>query len=558
MPGVTGQSTPPPLAGYIEDPNNPGRWIIDTSAQEAGGGTIPQVAPITTQPTQAQPVPAFTYRAYEKLVLGFTNNTLNQASAFLWTFGDGTSSTQRHPIHQYAVAGTYVVILTAKNSAGQQASTSSIISVSYVSTAVDFTTVKSGLLVKFTDTSTKVGTRSWDFGEGTTSETTAPLHRYSTAGDYQVTLTIGGEEKINTVSVAEAAGGFSSVIWQDFVNTSYDVGNDALIKNAGASAFDADAISTQSITSAINGAGARFLLWANIINVVACGLSNGNPGQTLAAIDYAFVCTQTGDGELISIQENGVQVWTSVTFDEYLNARYSILVNALGEIEYYVEASDGMGGYLAAVLLYTSLVAPTFPLIVDTALYEQNAFAGIYIAEINEGGSVSPPELVAAFSVDVSTGDAPLTVTCTDLTTGTPTTWAWEDGQGGTSAAQNPSFVYDTPGVYTIRLTASTALGSSVYQVTVIVTDPNAPAIGDQVTPAGVMPGTTLQALIGQIGYYVVDTENSQIKIHSPAGALLKTFGGVGTEFGKFWRPTTCSVINGRQLLDRIEIIEEG
>ena len=32
--------------------------------------------------------------------------------------------------------------------------------------------------------------RAWDFGDGTTSVGPAPVHRYSAAGDYEITLTL--------------------------------------------------------------------------------------------------------------------------------------------------------------------------------------------------------------------------------------------------------------------------------------------------------------------------------------------------------------------------------
>jgi PKD repeat protein len=68
----------------------------------------------------------------------------------------------------------------------------------------------------------------------------------------------------------------------------------------------------------------------------------------------------------------------------------------------------------------------------------------------------------AAFSGTPLTGDAPLTVTFTDESTGAPTAWAWDFNNDGTtdSTAQNPSYTYDTPGIYTVKLTVSNALGS--------------------------------------------------------------------------------------------------
>ena len=46
--------------------------------------------------------------------------------------------------------------------------------------------------VEFTNTSSKTGTVSWDFGDGTTSTDMNPSHKYSKAGVYQVTLTVDG------------------------------------------------------------------------------------------------------------------------------------------------------------------------------------------------------------------------------------------------------------------------------------------------------------------------------------------------------------------------------
>ncbi len=68
----------------------------------------------------------------------------------------------------------------------------------------------------------------------------------------------------------------------------------------------------------------------------------------------------------------------------------------------------------------------------------------------------------AAFSGTPLTGDTPLTVAFTDESTGAPTAWAWDFNNDGTtdSTAQSPSYTYDTPGIYTVKLTVSNALGS--------------------------------------------------------------------------------------------------
>ena len=60
------------------------------------------------------PSPAFEVSSIG-LVATFTDQTLNEPTEFLWDFGDGTTSDQQSPIHQYPDTGSYVVCLTATN-----------------------------------------------------------------------------------------------------------------------------------------------------------------------------------------------------------------------------------------------------------------------------------------------------------------------------------------------------------------------------------------------------------------------------------------------------------
>jgi parallel beta-helix repeat protein len=69
---------------------------------------------------------------------------------------------------------------------------------------------------------------------------------------------------------------------------------------------------------------------------------------------------------------------------------------------------------------------------------------------------------VADFGSDVTSGDAPLTVSFTDLSTNSPTSWEWDFDNDGTvdSYEQNPTYTYTAPGTYTVKLTATNAAGS--------------------------------------------------------------------------------------------------
>jgi PKD repeat protein len=72
-----------------------------------------------------------------------------------------------------------------------------------------------------------------------------------------------------------------------------------------------------------------------------------------------------------------------------------------------------------------------------------------------------PPAPVAAFTSNIQSGTAPLTVNFTDQSTNSPTSWAWDFDNNGSidSYDQNPTHVYSA-GTYTVKLTATNAGGS--------------------------------------------------------------------------------------------------
>jgi PKD repeat protein len=75
-------------------------------------------------------------------------------------------------------------------------------------------------------------------------------------------------------------------------------------------------------------------------------------------------------------------------------------------------------------------------------------------------GSAAAVAPTADFSATPTSGTDPLDVSFTDLSTGEPTSWAWDFGDGSTSTAQNPSHTYNTPGTYSVTLTVTNADGS--------------------------------------------------------------------------------------------------
>jgi len=107
--------------------------------------------------------------------------------------------------------------------------------------------------------------------------------------------------------------------------------------------------------------------------------------------------------------------------------------------------------------------------------------------------------LTADFSASDSTFCQGTSITFTDLSTGTPTSWAWDFGDGNTSSLQNPTHTYASVGTYNVSLTVTTNTGSDSESKTGFITvnsNPNINAGIDQTICDG--SSTTLNATSGQ------------------------------------------------------------
>jgi subtilisin family serine protease len=91
-----------------------------------------------------------------------------------------------------------------------------------------FTKSVSGLTVSFTDSSTDsdgtIASRSWDFGDGTSSTLANPSKTYTAAGTYTVTLTVTDDDgapntKTDTVTVTSGGGGGGSCSGTTYTGT---------------------------------------------------------------------------------------------------------------------------------------------------------------------------------------------------------------------------------------------------------------------------------------------------------------------------------------------------
>ncbi len=114
-----------------------------------------------------------------------------------WDFGDGNTSTEQNPVHEYATADTFIVSLTVMDANNLTDTYSgSVISVEYlqIGPSADFEYSVNNYTVTFTDFSSEgsdaITGWNWDFGDGSASTEQNPEHTYSPEGIYNVNLTV--------------------------------------------------------------------------------------------------------------------------------------------------------------------------------------------------------------------------------------------------------------------------------------------------------------------------------------------------------------------------------
>ncbi|REJ99480.1 MAG: PKD domain-containing protein [Acidobacteria bacterium] len=86
-----------------------------TATTAAGSGSITKTVTVQGPPP---PVADFSYSASGLSVAFIDQSLVEGAPAYLWEFGDGSTSSSFQPTHEYAEPGSYEVVLTVSNSTG--------------------------------------------------------------------------------------------------------------------------------------------------------------------------------------------------------------------------------------------------------------------------------------------------------------------------------------------------------------------------------------------------------------------------------------------------------
>jgi len=324
-----------------------------------------------------------------------------------WDFGDGNTSEEQNPTHQYEEQGSYTVSLTVTNTLGEDESVqSNLVNFSIPSNPeADGASGCAGELVELTSSSPDGNDIRW---------LNAEFDQVSTGENFEITLGTEGETYY--------AQNFSELPVIDFAgpeDNEFGTGGNHETAFIGGIIFEVfEPITIESVFIVSGGIGSRSIsIWEGSSTLE-------NPDETLI-VDVDF----TGAGRIdlgIEIDEPGIYTMGLNQANLYRNETGAI---------YPYEIND----------VFSIIGSPAGP----------EFYYYFYDVEVSTRGCVSDLVEVqtevtgaAAFAFE----DNDLTVSFTDESPAA-SSWLWDFGDGNTSTEQNPTYTYESFGVYNVTLT---------------------------------------------------------------------------------------------------------
>jgi len=282
-----------------------GRYTVSLTVGNVSATSTKTVAELVVVTDVPPPTPEFACDAtlgMAPLAVQFEDQTTGDATAWMWNFGDGQSSSERNPQHVYVAPGTYSVTLTASGPGGSAARTrDGLVTVEpppapTADLMADVTGGIDPLTVTFTSLSSGlISSWSWSFGDGSLSSAENPVHTYVAPGLYTVALTVSGpggsDEAVRTDFIEVVAverglrdGSFEEGLAAELPSAAWPITGGAahVIEPAGAQQTDGIFPSEGAQWLQLSSAGTAFALPPNVPGGVTAPAVGG------AGVEQAF------------------------------------------------------------------------------------------------------------------------------------------------------------------------------------------------------------------------------------------------------------------------------
>jgi len=412
----------------------------------------------------------------------FTDLSTGSPESWSWDFGDDRQSNQANPIHRFMMEGSYQVSLNVTYGDGNTRSVSHILNVSRNGLKAEYYWMpllpSTGETVEFHENCRgDIGNFFWDFGDGESSSEQNPGHVFRSAGDYQVSLSVGtgtdqpfSDTVTHTVRVSDPVE--IDFNWepeepraQENVHFHGEIPGDvaAIFWN-----FGDGGTSRQSEPLHIFRSSGKFTVQLLALNA---------EGQALASVEHVVTIgppelelelevsdTQPEIGETIHFRiDTGTK---TIPVPDAVRWNFGgpacddvprILDCVPSENDSCLEksftySSPGLKGVRVTLEIGGNLLAPIG--------------AGIRVQSGGQCGQ-APRAAFSWWPAEVMQGQR---VRMVDQSGGEPLNWRWSFDDGSDSTRQHPVKVFETPGDHEIILEVSNDSGSSSLTKTITIT----------------------------------------------------------------------------------------
>ena len=371
--------------------------------------------------------------------INFTNTSTGTAPlTYLWDFGDGVTSTEINPSHNYSNAGSFTVRLISTNTSGCSDTLVKPNAIVIGTVRANFTvpeTICAGTPSIFTNTSTPTGVGAiWNFGDGTTSTQESPSKTYTIPGTYTIKLVstsgnCGDSLTRNIVVLSKPTTNFTSSTTSScqypltvtFANSSSNAltylwdfgdGTTSTLENP-THTYTSPGSFTVKLTSTNSNGCAETLSMPEFISITPPAVSiNELPQEGCAPLSWTFTSNVTSSEPITSY------LWDfgdSTTSTE-------------------IEPTHVFGAGIFDITLRVTTASGC----TDSVKIVEGIKSGI--------------KPIPAFDATPRLTCVRTPVAFSDSTIGDVDRWLWDFGDGGTSTLQNPTHKYKDTGNFTIKL----------------------------------------------------------------------------------------------------------
>ncbi|MBL4736296.1 MAG: PKD domain-containing protein [Flavobacteriales bacterium] len=389
------------------------------------------------------------------LSISFTNTSSN-ATSYYWDFGNGNTSTLETPTNVYLNAGIYDIILIATNSGGVSDT------IMMVGAAIAFdqpvagyyaqntSSCLDGNFIHFINTTSQSTYWLWDFGDGNTSTDQHPIHSYTNAGTYSVTLIVGNADSCENMITRP---GYIAIYadWDAVVTVNdtsvCDINHNFLFSSptpgVASWLWDFGDGSTSTLQNPSH-------IYTNPgIDTITLSTTNTNGCSDIQVLGDLITIDLGTPLQITAIANSGCTPFTT-TFQDTSQAALSYLWNfgdGTSDTTQFPTHTYSDSGLFDVSL---TIISATGCSINDTA--------------INFINVQNPP--TASFDPLITTGCSPFQAKLKN--TSSSTSCLWYFGNGDYSTQYNASPVYNAPGTYTVTFIA---YSNSFCADTIIATD---------------------------------------------------------------------------------------